>query len=874
MKRVFLIVAMLGILAGMTAQSGSFTKPADFFDFEPGSDRNLFTYEQLIDYLKKLDSESPRIKLEEIGTSPMGKPMYIAFISSEENIQNLAALKKINKELALNPTLEKGELQGMVNDGKVFVLATLSMHASEVGPSQASSLIAYDFASTNQEEKLEWLNNVVYMMVPSHNPDGMDLIVENYKKNVGTKYEGASLPQVYHKYVGHDNNRDFVILTQDDNRAIARIYNQTWFPQVMVEKHQMGSTGPRYFVPPNHDPIAENVPAGIFHWAGVFGQHMATDMTAEGLAGVSQHTMFDDYWPGSTETCIWKNVIGFLTEGASTQTASPIYIEPTELAVRGKGLSEYKKSINMLLPWEGGWWRLGDLVDYEESSTMSIIKTASLYRKDILEFRNRICREQVALGKTEAPYYYIMPSKQHDLGELVNLVNLMKEHGVNVYELNQPLELEGKLYKSGDVVIPLAQPFRAFIKEVMETQEFPERHYTPGGELIKPYDITSWSLPLHRYVKSHEIDVRSKELEGNLSLIEAEYRLWDSGDMVAHAMVLPASSNESFRGAFIALSEGLKVERLNDDLELQSKKYEKGSFVIYQDSKKKSGWEAVAEALPFQPGMISDKRALNTNPMEMPRIALVETHFSDMDAGWTRYVFDTYHIPFTVLHPGEFPATVLTDKFDVIIFPDNDKSILMTGKRKSGETYYMGSYHPDYVKGMDKKGFENLMTFSNQGGIVLAWGRSANLFEGMLKIKHKDSEEEFQLPFQDLSPGMAKAGLYVPGSLVKVNVLDGHPLTLGMPESIGVFSRGRPVFRTSIPKFDMDRRVIGTYPEKDVLMSGYAFKEEQMGNKAAMIWMKKGKGQFVFYGFNPQFRASTQTSFKLLFNAILLDRIE
>lgn len=874
MKRIFLVVAMLGVLAGITAQSGSFTKPADFFGFEPGSDRNLFTYEQLIDYLKKLDGESPRIKLEEIGTSPMGKPMYIAFISSEENIQNLEALKKINKELALNPTLEKGELQGMVNDGKVFVLATLSMHASEVGPSQASSLIAYDFASTNQEEKLQWLNNVVYMMVPSHNPDGMDLIVENYKKNVGTKYEGASLPQVYHKYVGHDNNRDFVILTQDDNRAIARIYNLTWFPQVMVEKHQMGSTGPRYFVPPNHDPIAENVPAGIFHWAGVFGQHMATDMTAEGLAGVSQHTMFDDYWPGSTETCIWKNVIGFLTEGASAQTATPIYIEPTELAVRGKGLSEYKKSINMLLPWEGGWWRLGDLVEYEETSTVSIIKTASLYRKDILEFRNRICREQVALGKTEAPYYYIMPRKQHDLGELVNLVNLMKEHGVNVYELNQPLEMEGKLYKSGDVVIPLAQPFRAFIKEVMETQEFPERHYTPGGELIKPYDITSWSLPLHRYVKSQEIDVRSKELESNLSLIEAEYKLWDSGDMAVHAMVLPASANESFRAAFKAIAEGLQVERLSDDLELQSKTYEKGSFVIYQDSKKKNGWEAVVEALPFQPGMISDKRTLNTSPMEVPRIALVETHFSDMDAGWTRYVFDTYHIPFTVLHPDEFPATVLTDKFDVIIFPDNDKSILMTGKRKVGESYYMGSYHPDYVKGMDKKGFENLMTFSNEGGIIIAWGRSANLFEGLLKIKHKDSEEEFQLPFQDLSPSMAKAGLYVPGSLVMVNVLDGHPLTLGMPESIGVFSRGRPVFRTSIPKFDMDRRVIGTYPEKEVLMSGYASKEEQMGNKAAMIWMKKGKGQFVFYGFNPQFRASTQTTYKLLFNAILLERMK
>ena len=823
----------------------------------------------MIDYLVKLDAESNRIKLEEIGTSPMGKPMYIAFISSEENILNLETMKEVNRQLALNPHIEQGELKKMISGGKVFVLATLSMHSTEVAPSQSASLIAYEFATTTDEKKLEWLNNVVYMMVPCHNPDGMDLIVENYKKHVGTKYEGASLPQVYHKYVGHDNNRDFVILTQDDSRAIARIYNQTWFPQVFVEKHQMGSTSARYFVPPNHDPVAENVPAGIFHWGGVFGQHMATDMTAEGHAGVSQHYLFDDYWPGSTETCIWKNVIGFLTEAASVQTASPIYIEPSELRVSGKGLSEYKKSINMLLPWEGGWWRLGDIVNYEISSTMSIIKTASLYREDILDFRNRMCREQVELGKTEAPYYYIMPEKQHDGGELVNLVNLMKEQGIEVYRLSDQMVLDGKLYKKGDVVIPLAQPFRAFIKEVMETQEFPARHYTPGGKLIKPYDITSWSLPLHRYVTSNEIDIRSEELESKLSPIEGTYDLSESIEGEVHAVILPVEANESFRTAFTALSKGLKVERLKMDAKVGDETYTRGSFLVFT-GKKREVLDDILEALPIQPGVISDEDEFKSTPLEMPRIGLVETYFHDMDAGWTRYVFDTYQIPFTVLHPDQFSETNLSEEFDVIIFPDNDKSILMTGKRKSGDSYYIGSYHPDYVKGMDKKGLENLMTFSDQGGIVIAWGRSTRLFEGLLKIKHGETVEEFQLPFRDLSPALAKDGLYVPGSLLQVDVLKGHPLTLGMPESIGVFSRGRPVFQTSVPMFDMDRRVIGTYPEKEVLMSGYASGEEKIGNKAAMIWMQKGEGQFVFYGFNPQFRASTQTSFKLLFNAILL----
>jgi hypothetical protein len=466
-----------------------------------------------------------------------------------------------------------------------------------------------------------------------------------------------------------------------------------------------------------------------------------------------------------------------------------------------------------------------------------------------------------------------MPREQHDQGELVNLVNLMKEHGIEVYTLDEQVILEGHVYRTGDVVIPLAQPFRSFIKEVMETQEYPERHYTPGGKLIQPYDIASWSLPLHRQVTSHEIDVRSKELEGNLSLVEGKYDLKGEVRPQSAAVVLPVQSNESFRAVFRALEQGLKVQRLKADIELGDKTYEAGSFIMYKGSKQKE-WEAILEGLPFEAAELLDKRAFPVDELELPRIALVETFFHDMDAGWTRFVFDSYHIPFTVLHPGDFKERDLAGDFDVLIFPDNDKEVLMTGKRKSGDTYYMGSYHPDYVKGIEKEGLEKLMSFSDQGGIIITWGRSAKLFEGMLKIKKDKVEEEFSLPFRDISADLSKAGLYIPGSLVQVNLVKGHPLTLGMPESIGVFSRGRPVFTTSVPMFDMDRRVIGTYPEKEVLMSGYAAEEEKMGNKAAMIWMKKGKGQFVLFGFGPQFRASTQASYKLLFNSILLETID
>lgn len=871
MKRIFLLLSVTLLLhTSLLNGQTNIPVPEDHFGFKPGTDRMLFDYEELIEYFNQLDKASPKFKLISIGKSPMGKPIYIGFISSAENIDNLEQLKIINRELALNPEIPDAERVKMINEGKVFVLGTLSMHSGEVGPSQASPLIAHQLVTSNNPKTLEWLNNVVYMMIPCHNPDGMDMIVNNYRKYKGTKYEGASLPRVYHKYVGHDNNRDFVILSQEDTKAIARIYNTDWLPQVLVEKHQMGLTGPRYFVPPPHDPIAQNIDAGIWNWIGIFGQNMIKDMTRDGLSGISQHYLFDDYWPGSTETCIWKNVIGFLTESASVKDASPVYIEPNELNVRGKGLSEYKKGINMPEPWEGGWWRLGDIVDYEISSTMSILKTASLHREDILKFRNDICRSEVERGKTEPPFYYVFPEKQHDPGELVNLVALLKEHGVAVYRLQEDHSLEGHAFKSGDIVVPLAQPYRPFIKEVLEAQEYPVRHYTPGGEIIKPYDITTWSLPLHRNVRSFEIETRCKDFEAKIEKIEGDFNLLDSAPEKYWAALFSVKMNYSYKAAFTAMKRGLKVDRLTTSIKIKDVLYPKGSFVIYNKGTAEDALSEIVEQMGVQPGYLVEKENIKVNQFIVPRIALIETYTHDMDAGWTRFVFDSYNIPFTVIHPQEINDKDLEDELDVIVFPDASKSLLMKGKYSRDGKEYVSRYPPEYAKGMGKEGLKKVLEFVDKGGVVVSWGQSTALFEGIMEIGEKENKEEFQLPFRDVSSDLRKSGLYVAGALIRVQLKDDHPLTLGMPDEIGIFYRGKPAFTTSLPGFDTDRRIIASFPEKDLLLSGYSEKEKLLGRKAAMVWLKKGKGQLVIFAFNPQFRASTQSAYKLLFNSILL----
>jgi len=864
---IILFVVLISFCFSFAQSTTDVITPEQNFGFTPGSDRMLFTYEDLIDYLQKLDQVSPKLKMVEIGKSPLGRTMYIAFISSEANINNLDNLKEINRKLALDPDLKTDERDQLIKDGKIFVLATLSMHSGEVGPSQSAPIIAYDLITTTDPIKLQWMENVVYMMVPCHNPDGMNMVVNHYNKYKGTKYEGSSLPGIYHKYVGHDNNRDFVTLSQSDTKAIAKVYSQDWFPQVMVEKHQMGSRGPRYFVPPMHDPIAENVDASVWNWTWIFGSNMVKDMTEKGLAGVSQHYLFDDYWPGSTETCLWKSVIGMLTEGASVKYATPIYVEPNELGAYGKGLSEYKKSINMSMLWEGGWWRLSDLIQYEIESTMSILKTASLQHDEILFFRNEVCRKDVEKGKTQAPYYYILPIKQHDQSELVILINLLREHGVTVFQLNNNVMLDGKMFEKGDFVVPLAHPFRAFIKEVLEKQKFPVRHYTPNGEMIKPYDITSWSLPLHQGVKAVEVSTRSKDLESALVTVESDINFADEKFGEYWAIVFPSSNNESYRVVFELLKNGAKIERTLSENKIDNQVIPAGSFLV--KNKVKNG-------LSVAPIILKEEQDISTEIITLPRVALVETYFHDMDAGWTRYVFDTYQIPYKVLRPGDFEKTDLVKSFDLIVFPNSSKSLLMEGKRKSRDnTYYVSSYPPEFTKGIGKKGMERLMTFLDNGGTIVSWGRSADLFIGPLSItKGKDEKEEFQLPVRNIADQVRKAGFYAPGSLVKILLKENHPLTYGMEKEIGVFYRGNPVFTTSFPNFDMDRRVIAKFPEDNILMSGYVEKEKQIANKTAMVWLKKGKGQLVLFAFNPQFRASTHVSYKLMFNSLLLPKIK
>jgi hypothetical protein len=864
-NRLVLIAATVLISFALSAQVPA---PKEHFGFTPGDDGMLFLYEDMMDYMKKLEKASPMVHIEEIGKTEMERPMYIVFVSSEDNIRNLESLRQINRQLALDEIPEGTGLEELLEKGKVFFLSTLSMHASEVGPAQALPLVVYELVAGNDPRREFILENTVAMFIP-HNPDGMNMIAEHYNKHKGTPLETSSMPGVYHKYVGHNINRDFVTLSQNENRVVSEIFSTKWFPQAMIERHQMGSTGPRFYISPPHDPIAENVDAGIWNWSRVYGSAALKHMTEKGMKSVSMNYLFDDYWPGATTTSIWKGVIGMLSEAASVNIATPIFVEPNELRTTGKGLGSYDISINMPKPWEGGWWRLSDILRYELENNLSNLEASAIHKKEILQFRNDVTRREIRRGKDEAPFYYILPQTQHDLSEMVSLVNLLHLHGVNSYTLTGDMVWNERNFKKGDIVVPLAQPYRAFIKEVMEKQKFPARFYSEGGEFIQPYDITSWSLPLHKGVNAIEVNTQVPELSTLLEKIIFPFSLKTDLPENAKWALFSSTNNESYKAAFIALKEKLAVERTTEVFSVNGKKYPAGSFLLPAEEK----FGAISDKISVSPVYLDEKPEVATIKIKTPKVGLVETWQHDMDGGWTRYLFDQYHIPYVVLRPENLATVNLQRDFDVLIFTDKPKSVLMQGKNERDGKPVPSNYPPEFAKGMEKKGFDNLIRFVNNGGRIMAWGPAAELFLGPIAVGEKEDKdkEEFILPVSDIGKTLATKGLYVPGSLLRVTFKNDHPLAWGMPEQCGVFHRGTPVFRTSIPTLDMDRRVVAAFPVDDILMSGYAQKEELLKREAALVWLKKGKGQIVLSSFNPQFRASTPVTFKLLFNAVLME---
>jgi hypothetical protein len=496
-----LVVLAFVLLLAVSAAAQTIPTPSQFLGFEVGADRKLADYRQIRDYFQALDNASPRLELQVLGKTTLGEEMFMALISSEENLRNKARIKEIARKLADPRGLTDAQLDTLVSEGKSIVLVTCNIHSPEIASSQMAMEWAHALVTASDPETARRLDNVVLLLVPSLNPDGQILITEYYRKHVGTRYEGGRLPWLYH-YVGHDNNRDWHMLTQTETRNMSRAIYHEWYPQLFVDEHQMDTEGPRMFIPPFADPVDPDVHPLIWREVNIVGSNMAFRLEQQNKSGLIYGYSYDAYWVGGTRnTGWWKNITGLLLEVASARIATPIYVEPSELRGGEKGLVEYKATINHPNPWKGGWWRMRDIMDYERIASDALIETAADRRADLL--RDVAIRARAAIAIAPGSAYRIPKDGQTDFATAQHLVWLMLEHNVEVRE-------------SADAWwIPLAQPYAKFIAEMMEPQRYPEVRLQPGRDILRPYDVATWTLPAQMGVKVERVAIPS-DLNSNV----------------------------------------------------------------------------------------------------------------------------------------------------------------------------------------------------------------------------------------------------------------------------------------------------------------------------------------------------------------------
>jgi hypothetical protein len=466
--------------------------PKDVIGFTPGDDRKLASWSQVLEYFQKLEDTSPRVKFEAIGKSTMDKPFVYATISTPENLKNLEKYKDINKKLA-DPRLIKSNdavAKSLIKQGKTIVLITFGIHSTEVGSTLSSMLVAHRLASSNEPEINKILENTIILLVPSLNPDGVDIVKNWYDKTLGTPFEGTSPPELYHKYIGHDNNRDWYAFTQVETQLTVDKIHNVWHPQIVNDIHQQGAFGARNFFPPYLQPVEPNVPKEIVEGYTELGNHIAAGMRKDGFSGITTNTSYDAWTPARAYSH-YHGGVRILSETASARLATPINV-PFERLRSDDGFDAKIESKDFAPVWKGGEWKLRDITNYMTGGIFHLLNHAATNREKWLNRFYAIGKEAVRPRKKGEVFAYILDSQNSRYAWIFN--QALRRAGVE-YKTVGKFTYEGKEYPDFTSVILMDQPYSGFAKAMIESQKYPDL-LDEKGNPIAPYDVTAHSLAL------------------------------------------------------------------------------------------------------------------------------------------------------------------------------------------------------------------------------------------------------------------------------------------------------------------------------------------------------------------------------------------
>lgn len=828
MKRTFILIIFFSTLVAAYA---TVTSPAEFLGFTPGDDYQLADYETIISYFKELEQESDCLLLQELGRTTQGRPLYLAVISSPQNLQNRKQIIARQARLARPLGLSAGEAKKLIEQAPVIVSINCSIHPREVGASQMSMELAFRLLNDRSPEMQMMLNKVVLLLMPGQNPDGLDAVVRGYEKNLRAGRPDAPISQPDHPYAGHDLNRDWFMLSQKETRlTVEKVYN-VWRPHIVFDLHQMGSNGGRMFLPPYVDPYDPYIDPLLQAGSSALGHSIAVDMTARGLSGIVHNLYFDSFSP-SRSYIPYHGGIRVLGEIASARIATPVQVEATNLHGEGD-FDPLRRSWRQPLPWSGGRWSLSDIVRYGLEASLALLRHAASDRRQWVANSFQALKRQATGSPT--PDYYIFPSEQHDVYCLYELLSLLRTGLVDIFRTTAPLQLAEGTLPPPVFVIPGQQPYAAYARTLLQQTRYEE--VAALGSV--PYDVTTHYLPGLLGVRMYRYEGPLPDLEYVARLPRP--RLTESGPVKGDGLLIDYRSNQAVRAVTRLLKAQAPVFWLRDSVRTTSANVlPAGTLYVDQTSR------YPLNDLPlnlFYPARALSQPAWRLRP---PAIGLFAVQ-AEADEGWIRFVLEEYGFDYTRLSMEGICDPELVEKYNVIVFPDQSpqrlRELFLTPAATNGE----------------RNALDRLQAFVQAGGSLVMINRSSNLLV-----------ERWALAVKNVVQDLKAEEYFVPGSLLRMNVAVDHPGGYGLPDRLAGFVYRSPVFQPLAPWVE----TVATYPDSHIVAGGFLRGERRMTSGCAAVLVTVGRGRVWLLGLLPQFRAQSHATYKLLFNALFLSNAE
>jgi hypothetical protein len=849
-------LAHLFVATGLAAQVPT---PESHFGFRMGSDGQLAAADTIEKYFEAVAAASPRVKLIDLGPTTERHRTIGAIVSAPENIQNLDRIRAANQRLADPRTLSPEEARRLAATHKAVLAIGCSIHAAEIGATQASNELLHSLATTMDADTLDVLRNVVLILIPSLNPDGHRLVVDWYRKTRDTPYEGSPMPWLDHRYAGHDINRDAFMMNMAENRNLARFFYTEWHPHVFLSMHQMGSNGPRMFVPPVLDPIDRNYDPLIWREAALLGGAMALELQRDGRAGVVSNAIYDYYWPGYEDSApLGHNTVCLLTEVAGVKIAAPTNVLAAEILGQ-TGVPPDTPQVNSPDPWPGGRWTLRDIVDYDLSAVHGLLHAVAVYRERIVQNFYDMGRRAIDAGRRGGPFAFVIPPDQFDPHAAARLEELLLQGSIDIHHALDSFQADGSSYPAGSDIVLLAQPYRAYVKTLLERQDYPVRRASPVGTPERPYDVAGWTLPAQMGVDVRTIQ-RPFELPAMARATTATVApARVNGDRRPAYYLIDARGNGAALAVNRLVAAGASVSWLTDEVDAGGYKYAAGSLVVPHSDIVRPIVESISTKLGLRSTGVKGKPATGVRPIGTARVALYKPWVENVDEGWTRWLLEQYEFHFTSVDDAEMRAGSLRRRYDAIILPAASIEQLRSGNPA-------GVVPAEYVGGLAEAGIAALRAFVDAGGTLICLDQA-----GQLAI------DEFRLPLRDVAHETGSDEFFCPGSILRIDLEPHSPVSYGMnPSTAGFFafsSAYEIVDAPDAPGRDggpppRSVRTVARYASRNLLVSGWIEGESAIAGRAAAVEVALGAGRVVLLGFPVQHRGQSHATFRLLFNSI------